>query len=74
MIEEAAMTVRENVHQVVDMLPDDRLDDVLDYLAEMSEPEEPLSAETLAGIREGLEDVRLGRTVSLDEYRRPRGL
>jgi predicted transcriptional regulator len=74
MIEEADMTVRENVHQVVDMLPDDRLDDVLDYLAEMSEPEEMLRAETLAGIREGLEDIRLGRTMSLEEYRRSRGL
>jgi PHD/YefM family antitoxin component YafN of YafNO toxin-antitoxin module len=56
------------------MLPDDRLDDVLDYLAELSEPDEPLSAETLAGIREGLDDVRNGRTISLDEYRRTRGL
>jgi len=74
MIEEGAMTVRENVHQVVDMLPDDRLDDALDYLAELSEPDEALSAETLAGIQEGLDDIRHGRTISLDEYRRPRGL
>ena len=74
MIEEGAMTVRENVHRVVDMLPEDRLDDVLDYLAELSEPDEPLSAETLAGITEGLGDVRNGRTMPLDEYRRTRGL
>ena len=74
MIEEAAMTGRENVHQVVDMLPEERLDDVLDYLAEMSDPDEALSAETLAGIEEGREDVRQGRTISLEEYRRQRGL
>jgi hypothetical protein len=74
MIEEGAMTVRENVHQIVDMLPEDRLDDVLDYLAEPNEPDEPLGAETLAGIQEGLDDIRNGRTMPLDEYRRTRGL
>ncbi len=74
MIEEGAMTVRENVHQIVDMLPEDRLDDVLDYLAELNEPDEPLGAETLAGIQEGLDDIRNGRTMPLDEYRRTRGL
>ena len=47
---------------------------MLDYLAELSEPNEPLSAETLAGIQEGLDDVRNGRTMSADEYRRTRGL
>jgi hypothetical protein len=76
MIEERPlmMTVRENVHQIVDTLPDERLEDVLDYLAELSEPDEPLSAETRAAIEEGLDDIRNGRTVALDEYRRTRGL
>jgi hypothetical protein len=75
MIEERlAMTVRENVHQLVDRLPEERLDDVLDYLAELEEPDEPLSAETLAAIDEGLEDLRNGRTITLGDYRRTRGL
>ena len=76
MIEERPpmMTVRENVHQIVDTLPDERLEDVLDYLAELSEPDEPLSAETRAAIDEGLDDIRNGRTIALDEYRRTRGL
>jgi hypothetical protein len=76
MIEERPliMTVRENVHQIGDTLPDERLEDVLDYLAELSEPDEPLSAETRAGIEEGLDDIRNGRTIALDEYRRTRGL
>jgi hypothetical protein len=76
MIEERPlmMTVRENVHQIVDTLPDERLEDVLDYLAALSEPDEPLSAETRAAIEEGLDDIRNGRTISLDEYRRTRGL
>ncbi len=68
------MTVRENVHQIVDALPDERLEDVLDYLAELSEPDQPLSAETRAAIEEGLDDIRNDRTISLDEYRRTRGL
>jgi hypothetical protein len=81
MIEERPpiMTVRENVHQIVDTLPDERLEDVLDYLAELSEPDEPLSSdglsdETRAAIEEGLDDIRNGRTIALEEYRRTRGL
>jgi hypothetical protein len=46
------MTVRENVHHIVDTLPDEHLEDVLDYLAELSEPDEPLSGETRAVIEE----------------------
>jgi hypothetical protein len=68
------MTVRENVHQIVDTLPDERLEDVLDYLAELSESDEPLSAETRGAIEEGLNDIRDGRTITLEEYGRTRGL
>ncbi len=76
MIEERPfiMTVRENVHQIVDTPPEERLDDVLEYLAEMSEPDDPLSAETRAAIEEGLNDIRNGRSITLEEYRQKRGL
>ena len=76
MIEERLliMTVRENVHQIVDTPPDEQLDDVLDYLAELSEPDEPLGAETRAAIEDGLEDIRNGRTIALEEYQRTRCL
>ncbi|MGA2714557.1 MAG: hypothetical protein ABSG41_15755 [Bryobacteraceae bacterium] len=57
------MTVRENVHQIVDTLPDEQLDDVLDYPAGLSEPDEPPSAETRAAIEEGLNDIRHGCTI-----------
>ena len=70
---EATMSVRENVHQLVDTLPEDRLDDVLDYLAELNDTDE-ISAETQAAIDEGLDDIRNGRTITLEEYRRTRGL
>ena len=67
------MTVRENVHQLVDTLPEDRLADVLDYLAELYDTGQ-ISAETEAAIQEGLDDIRNGRTITLDEYRQTRGL
>jgi predicted transcriptional regulator len=67
------MTVRENVHQLVDSLPEDRLADVLDYLADLNDTED-VSAETQAAIEEGLEDIRAGRTITIEEYRRTRGL
>jgi hypothetical protein len=70
----AGMTVRENVHQLVDTLPEGSLEDVLDYLENLAEPDEPLSAEALAAIEEGLDDIRNGRTITLEEYRRTRGL
>jgi hypothetical protein len=70
---EALMTVRENVHQLVDTLPEDRLEDVLDYLAELSDADD-VSEETAAAIEEGIEDIRAGRTIPLEEYRRTRGL
>jgi hypothetical protein len=68
------MTVCDNVHQLVDTLPEERLRDVLDYLAELHDGEEPLSAETEAAIEERLEDLRCGRTITLEEYRRTRGV
>jgi len=67
------MTDRESVHQLVDSLAEDQLPDVLDYLAELQDAGE-ITAETKAAIEEGLDDIRKGRTVSLEEYRRTRGL
>ena len=68
------MTVRETVHQLVDTLPESRLADALDYLADLQDKDAPLSPETEAAIEEGLEDIRNGRTLTLREYRRTRGL
>jgi hypothetical protein len=71
--EEAMMTVRENVHQLVDTLPEDQLADVFDYLADLNDTGD-FSTETEAAIEEGLEDIRAGRTLTIEEYRRTRGL
>ena len=69
-----AMTVRDNVHQLVDTLPEDRLADALDLLGELGEDDDAPSPEAEAAIEEALEDVRQGRTITLEEYRRTRGL
>jgi predicted transcriptional regulator len=67
------MNVRDNVHQLVDKLPEERLEEALDYLAELN-GEDDLSPQRKAAIEEGLEDLRQGRTITLDEYRRSRNL
>jgi PHD/YefM family antitoxin component YafN of YafNO toxin-antitoxin module len=75
MIEERpAMTVREDVHQLIDALPEERLADVRDYIADLRDEDTTLSPETAAAIEEGLDDIRNGRTISLADYRRTRGL
>jgi len=68
------MTVREDVHQLIDTLPEDRLADVRDYIAELRDEDTTLSPATTAAIEEGLDDIRNGRTISLADYRRTRGL
>ena len=47
--------------------------DVLDYLA-TRDTDEQVGEETKAAIEEGLADLRAGRTMTLEEYRRTRGL
>lgn len=66
------MSARENIHQLVDRLPEDRLPDLLDYLADLQDSDEVLSDETQDAIAEGLGDISAGRTVTLAEYRRTR--
>jgi len=74
MEERPFMSVRETVHQLVDALPEDRLADVLDYLADIEDEDASLSPEATEAINEGLDDIRNGRTISLADYRRTRGL
>jgi hypothetical protein len=68
------MSVRDNVHQLIDALPEDRLTDVLDYLADLQDSDESMSADTKTAIEEGLNDIKNVRVVSLGEYRPTRGL
>lgn len=50
------MTVREELHRIVDELPEEELADVRQFIDDLkagSEGEESLSAETLSAIQEG---------------------
>jgi hypothetical protein len=71
---ESDMTARENLHRIIDTLPEDRLADVFDYLADLKDEDASISSEIKAAIDEGLNDISIGRTISLEEYRRTRGL
>ena len=68
------MNVRENVHQLIDALPEERLADVRDYIADLQGGDMTLDSETADAVEEGLDDIRNGRTISLDDFRRTRGL
>lgn len=68
------MTVRENVHHLVDTLPEERLPDVLELLSEFDADDDTLTSEEEAAVARGDEDFRQGRTISWEEYKRTRGL
>jgi hypothetical protein len=67
------MSERESVQQLIDALPEERLAEVRDFLAELQDEGTAIGPETAAAIEEGLDDIRNGRTISLAEYRRTGG-
>jgi hypothetical protein len=73
------MIARDELHTILDSIPEDRLDAAREALAALADPvllallsapedDEPLTDEDLRAIAEGEEDRRLGRTISLEEY------
>lgn len=80
------MIGRDDLHTILDSIPEERLADVRAALEQLADPvlvallnapedDEPLTEEDLKAIAEGEEDQRLGRTITLEEYvaRRERG-
>jgi len=71
------MTVRGELHTIVDELPEEELLElrqIVDDLQTGTEAEETVSAESLAAIQEGLEDIQAGRTVSWEQVKNENGL
>ena len=68
---------KESLHEWVDSLSDAEAE-ALQRVAENQRltdlDDEALTPQGLQGIRRGVADVRAGRTVTLEEYRRKRGL
>jgi predicted transcriptional regulator len=67
------MTRREELHKLIDTLPDDQIAEVRQYIDQLR-GEEALSDGTLSAIREGLDDIHHGRVMDVEEYRRTRGV
>ncbi|MBI3696977.1 MAG: hypothetical protein HY238_19355 [Acidobacteria bacterium] len=73
------MSFKERLHQLVEELPDAELhtaERFLEYLRSLQDEvdHEPLSQEALDAIREGQEALKRGEYITLEEYRRMRGL
>ena len=74
------MSVREQLHKLVDELPEGRWTEALQLLEHLrlgnggDWDNEPLSPETLAAVEQGLEDIKAGRTITLEELERKYGL
>ena len=72
------MTVREELHQLVDQLPEDQAERARGWLENLRDAADEdrlaLDAEALASMDRGLADVAAGRVKSLAEYERERGL
>jgi len=69
------MTVKEELHQLIDRLPEDRLEyarELLDELGsvELDVDEVPLSKSELDSIARSLEDIKKGRTASFEQVKR----
>ncbi len=75
------MIARDELHTMLDAIPEDRLAAAREALAALADPvwlalmnapedDEPLTDEDLKALDEAREDREHGRTISLDEYAR----
>ena len=73
------MIARDELHTILDSIPEDRLDAARDALAALADPvllalltapedDEPLTDEDLRALEEARADREAGRTITLDEY------
>lgn len=72
------MTARQELHQLVDELPEDQAELARGWLQDLRDAADedgpPLDAEALASLDRGLADLAAGRVKPLAEYKRERGL
>jgi hypothetical protein len=72
------MTTKEDLHHLVDELPEDQTELARVLLEDLSNAADtggpPPDPETLASLDRGLADIAAERVKSLDEYKRERGL
>ena len=74
------MAIKEQLHKLVDELPESQCEEAWQLLEELRSGErsdsndERLSTATLAAMEEGLEDIKAGHTITLEELERKYGL
>ena len=74
------MAIKEQLHKLVDELPESQCEEAWQLLEELRSGKhsdsngERLSTATLAAIEEGLEDIKAGHTITLEELERKYGL
>ena len=71
------MIVRDELHTIVDELPEEELLELRQFVNDLkagTESDETVDAESLAAILEGLEDIKAGRTVSWEQVKSENGV
>jgi hypothetical protein len=73
------MTVKEDLHRLVEELPASQFDEARQRLEDLRDSsttvdDEPLTEEDRASVERGMQDIRAGRVKTLDQYERERGL
>ena len=65
------MTVKEELHQLIDRLADEQARDLLEDLRDAADADgPPLDAEALASLDRGLADIASNRMISLEDFER----
>ncbi len=70
------MTAREDLHRLVDTLPDEQVDHARKLLEDLSNPDDdwPLTPEAEESVNRGLEDIRAGRVTPWEDIKKDLGL
>ncbi len=63
-------TIKEEIHELVELLPNAEAADALDYVQWLLAEEDTLTAEEMELVRQGMEEIARGDYVTLDELKR----
>jgi hypothetical protein len=66
--------MREQLHALVNDLPDELLQDAIYALTHLEVDDEPLSPEEMANLEASHKDIKHGRVFALEDYENLRGL
>ena len=64
------MTTKDEIHVLVESLPDAVADDALDYLRWLAAESDALTEEDLSAVKQGEKEIAQGETVSLADLKK----